>query len=175
MEQILSESLEVNTQEQGFSGRKTAEIVGITYRQLDYWARTDLLVPSLAEARGSGSRRLYSYRDLLELKIIKTLLDAGLKLESVRQAFEYMREHLIEDITTANLVISGKTSVLVRSGDDLIDVLQKGQGVLNVLPLAGVKEEVDARIVELRPVPSSATPQVVSTMQTTVDSVVAGL
>lgn len=140
----------------GFSGRRTAEIVGITYRQLDYWARTDLVKPSLADARGSGSRRLYSYRDLLELKVIKTLLDAGLKLESVRQVFSYMRENLGEDISAANLVISGTTSVLVRSGEELIDVLQQGQGVLNVLPLAGVKEEIDARIVELHPSGHSA-------------------
>ena len=122
-----------------------------TYRQLDYWARTDLVRPSLAEARGSGSRRLYSYRDLLELKVIKTLLDAGLKLESVRKVFTYMREQLGEDISSANLVISGSTSVLVRSGEELIDVLQQGQGVLNVLALAGVKDEIDARILELRP------------------------
>lgn len=135
----------------GFSGRRTAEIVGITYRQLDYWARTDLVKPSLAEARGSGSRRLYSYRDLLELKAIKTLLDAGLKLELVRQVFEYMRENLGSDITSANLVISGNRSVLVRSGEELVDVLRNGQGVLNILPLAGVKEEIDAKIVELRP------------------------
>jgi DNA-binding transcriptional MerR regulator len=147
--------------EQGFSGRKTAEVVGITYRQLDYWARTDLVTPSLAEARGSGSRRLYSYRDLLELKVIKTLLDSGLKLESVRKVFTYMREHLGEDISSANLVISGSTSVLVRSGEELIDVLQQGQGVLNVLPLAGVKEEIDARIVELRPAVTGS-PAVVS-------------
>ncbi len=139
----------------GFSGRKTAEVVGITYRQLDYWARTDLVRPSLAEAHGSGSRRLYSYRDLLELKVIKTLLDAGLKLESVRQVFTYMREQLGEDISSANLVISGKSSVLVRSGEELIDVLQKGQGVLNVLALSGVKDEIDARIVELRPAEES--------------------
>lgn len=135
----------------GFSGRKTAEVVGISYRQLDYWARTDLVTPSLAEARGSGSRRLYSYRDLLELKVIKTLLDSGLKLESVRRVFSYMREQLGEDISSANLVISGSTSVLVRSGEELIDVLQQGQGVLNVLALAGVKDEIDARILELRP------------------------
>lgn len=135
----------------GFSGRKTAEVVGISYRQLDYWARTDLVTPSLAEARGSGSRRLYSYRDLLELKVIKTLLDAGLKLESVRKVFTYMREQLGEDISSANLVISGSTSVLVRSGEELIDVLQQGQGVLNVLALSGVKDEIDARILELRP------------------------
>ena len=139
----------------GFSGRKTAEVVGISYRQLDYWARTDLVRPSLAEARGSGSRRLYSYRDLLELKVIKTLLDAGIKLESVRKVFTYMRDQLGEDISSANLVISGSTSVLVRSGEELVDVLQQGQGVLNVLPLAGVKDEIDARILELRPADGS--------------------
>jgi DNA-binding transcriptional MerR regulator len=136
---------------QGFSGRRTAEIVGISYRQLDYWARTDLVRPSLADAAGSGSRRSYSYRDLLELKVIKELLDAGLKLESVRQVFAYVREQLGEDITSANIVISGKKSVLVNTGEDLIDVLKQGQGVLNVLPLAGVKDEIDARIVELFP------------------------
>lgn len=140
-----------DAQQIGFSGRKTADIVGISYRQLDYWARTDLVRPSLAEARGSGSRRLYSYRDLLELKVIKTLLDAGLKLESVREVFSYMREQLGEDISTANLVISSKSSVLVRSGEELVDVLQKGQGVFNVLALAGVKDEIDTRILELRP------------------------
>lgn len=138
----------------GFSGRRTAEIVGISYRQLDYWARTELVRPSLAEARGSGSRRMYSYRDLLELKVIKTLLDSGIKLELVRRVFTYMRDQLGEDISSANLVINGSTSVLVRSGEELIDVVQHGQGVLNVLPLAGVKDEIDARILELNP-PSS--------------------
>ncbi|MFI5044794.1 MAG: MerR family transcriptional regulator [Acidimicrobiales bacterium] len=138
---------------EGFSGRKAAEIVGISYRQLDYWARTDLVRPSLADASGSGSRRSYSYRDLLELKVIKTLLDAGIKLESVRQVFSFMREQLGEDVSAANLVISGRKSVLVKSGPELIDVLQAGQGVLNVLPLAGVKEEIDARILQLRPTP----------------------
>jgi DNA-binding transcriptional MerR regulator len=148
----LGEGLGPEAAEQiGFSGRRTAEIVGISYRQLDYWARTDLVRPSLAEARGSGSRRLYSYRDLLELKVIKTLLDAGLKLESVRQVFSYLREQLGEDVSSANLVISGRSSVLVRTGEELIDVLNAGQGVLNVLALSNVKDEIDARIVELRP------------------------
>ena len=77
---------------EGFSGREAADIVGITYRQLDYWARTDLIRPSLADAKGSGSRRRYSYKDLVELKMIKTLLDAGQKLERVRAAFEYLRD-----------------------------------------------------------------------------------
>lgn len=134
-----------------FSGKRTAEIVGITYRQLDYWARTDLIRPSVTEATGSGSRRRYSYRDLLELKVVKNLLDAGLKLESVRKVFAYLRDNLGEDIATANLVINGTDSVLVHSGAELIDLVHNGQGVLNVLPLGGVKEELDSAIVELYP------------------------
>jgi DNA-binding transcriptional MerR regulator len=141
-------TLDVN---RGFSGKRTAEIVGITYRQLDYWARTDLIRPSLAEATGSGSRRQYSYNDLLELKVIKSLLDSGIRLEQVRKVFAYLRDNLGADVSTANLVIDGSTSVLVHTGEELIDLLQNGQGVLNVLPLAGVKEEVDAAIVDLFP------------------------
>ena len=81
---------------QGYSGKKAAEIVGITYRQLDYWARTDLVRPSLADANGSGTRRRYSYRDLLELKVVKSLLDAGIRLELVREVFSYLRDQLGE-------------------------------------------------------------------------------
>jgi DNA-binding transcriptional MerR regulator len=142
----------------GFSGQRAAEIVGITYRQLDYWARTDLVRPSLADARGSGSRRLYSYRDLLELKTIKRLLDAGIKLEVVREVFVYLRDNLGEDVSTANLVIQGSRTVLIQNDGELIDLVKKGQGVLNILPLAGVKEEIDARIVELRPADPAASP-----------------
>jgi DNA-binding transcriptional MerR regulator len=135
--------------EQGFSGTKAATIVGITYRQLDYWARTDLIRPSLTDAAGSGSRRLYSYRDLLELRVIKSLLDAGIKLESVRTAFEYLRTHLGTDIASAHLVISG-SDVILCDGEQLIDVMRRGgQGVLNVLAIGGVKDGLDSTIVEL--------------------------
>jgi DNA-binding transcriptional MerR regulator len=135
----------------GFSGKRAAEIVGISYRQLDYWARTDLIRPSVADAAGSGSRRTYSYRDLLELKVVKSLLDSGIKLELVRKVFAYLRDQLGEDVASANLVINGTRSVLVHDGDELIDVLQHGQGVLSVLPLAGVVDEIDSRIVALFP------------------------
>ena len=91
---------------QGFSGKKAAEIVGITYRQIDYWARTDLIRPSSCDAAGSGSRRIYSYRDLLELRVIKTLLDAGIKLESVRDVFKYLRNHVESEIAAAHIVIT---------------------------------------------------------------------
>jgi DNA-binding transcriptional MerR regulator len=139
--------------EEGFSGKRAAEIVNISYRQLDYWARTDLIRPSLADAKGSGSRRRYSYRDLIELRLVKTLLDVGIKLENVREAFKYVREQLGEDLSSAKLVLAGKSAVLVRENDELIDVVSrhKGQGVLNFLDLDDVKGEVDAAIVELFP------------------------
>ena len=143
---------------QSFTGKRTAEIVGITYRQLDYWARTDLVRPSVTDAKGSGSRRRYSYQDLLELKVIKTLLDSGIRLEMVREAFSFLREQLGEDIASANLVINGSKSVVAHSGQELIDILQNGQGVLNILPLAGVKEEIDAAIIELRPTAKATAP-----------------
>ncbi|HEX4902107.1 MAG TPA: MerR family transcriptional regulator [Acidimicrobiales bacterium] len=140
------------TSSEGFSGKRAAEIVGITYRQLDYWARTDLIRPSLADAVGSGSRRRYSYKDLLELKVIKRLLDAGIKLESIREAFEYLRESLGEDVASAHLVIDGTSAVLVR-GSELIDVVNRyqGQGVLNLLPMDGVVQELDSAVAELHP------------------------
>ncbi len=139
------------TIEESYSGKRAAEIVGISYRQLDYWARTELVEPSLRQASGSGSRRRYSYQDLLELKTVKTLLDAGLRLESVREVFGYLRDQLGEDVSSANLVINGRTSVVVHSGEELIELLQQGQGVLNVLPMSGVKGEIDAAIVDLYP------------------------
>ena len=135
--------------EPGYSGTQTASVVGISYRQLDYWARTDLIRPSLSDATGSGSRRRYSYSDLLELKTIKKLLDAGIKLEQVRKVFEYLREHVATDIASAHIVIDGG-SVNLYDGDELIDVLQRGQGVLNVLSIGGVKDELEADLEPIR-------------------------
>ena len=141
----------------GFSGTRAAQIVGITYRQLDYWARTDLVRPSLADASGSGSRRRYSYRDLLELKVIKKLLDAGVRLESVREVFDYVRNQVDTDISSAHIVIDGST-VLLCEGDEWIDVVRHGQGVLQLLPVATVKSEIDQQIVALRPQANGAHP-----------------
>ena len=138
--------------EQGYRGPQVCKIVGITYRQLDYWARTDLLRPSISEAKGSGTQRRYSYTDLLELKVIKSLLDAGVKLPKARTALEYLREHLGEDLATANLVMNGTGSILARNGDELVDILRNGQTVFSVVALSGVQEEVDAAIRDLRPV-----------------------
>ncbi len=131
---------------EGFRGPQVCQIVGITYRQLDYWARTGLLVPSITSAKGSGTQRRYSYRDVVELKVIKQLLDAGLSLPSARKAVVCLRSGLGENVASANLVINGAGSVLAHSGEEIIDVLKGGQGVLNIVPMAGVVSEVDSAI-----------------------------
>ncbi|GAC1542639.1 MAG: MerR family transcriptional regulator [Acidimicrobiales bacterium] len=132
----------------GYRGPQVCSVVGITYRQLDYWARTDLLRPSISEAQGSGTQRRYSYRDLLELKVIKRLLDAGISLQSARRALDVLRQSG-EEVATANLVLNGSQSVLATTGEQIIDLLKGGQGVLNIVPLSGVVSELDAAIHDL--------------------------
>ncbi len=147
----MTESTDVIAPE-GFGGKQVLAIVGITYRQLDHWARTDLLRPSLCDAKGSGSRRRYSYDDVVQLKVIKKLLDGGQALQAVRKVIDRLRVEG-ENVASANLVIVGDSVALARNGEELVDLLRGGQGVLAlVLELAGVKEEVDAAIASLAPV-----------------------
>ena len=146
------------TEEAGYRGPQVCSIVGISYRQLDYWARTGLLRPSLADAKGSGSQRRYSYRDVVELKVIKQLLDAGVNLQQARRAISCLRD-AGEDLGTANLVMAGEGSVLARTGEEIVDLLRGGQGVFNIVPLAGVVDEVDAAILEIAQLQSKAVEQ----------------
>ncbi|MGH9056932.1 MAG: MerR family transcriptional regulator [Acidimicrobiales bacterium] len=132
----------------GYRGPQVCSIVGITYRQLDYWARTGLLQPSINEARGSGSQRLYSYTDLVQLKVIKRLLDSGLSLRAARRAIDCLRSGG-DDLASANLVVDDARSVLARTGDEIIDLLRGGQAVLNIVPLGTVVSELAAAITDL--------------------------
>ncbi|HZD65437.1 MAG TPA: MerR family transcriptional regulator [Acidimicrobiales bacterium] len=141
---------------EGYRGPQVCKLIGITYRQLDYWARTGLLEPSISTARGSGTQRRYSYTNLVELKVIKQLLDGGISLRSARRAIACLRENLGTDLASANLVLGGSGSVLARSGDEVVDLLRGGQGVLNVVPLGGLVEELDSAILALeRPAPAT--------------------
>ncbi len=145
-------------QVEGFSGPQVCAIVGLTYRQLDYWARTGMLTPSLAVAKGSGSKRRYAYRDVVELKVIKQLLDAGLSLQAARRAVDCLREAVGADLSSTQLVLTSTSSVLAHSNGEVIDLLAGGQGVFNIIPMAGVVAALDAEIVALgheRQVPSS--------------------
>jgi DNA-binding transcriptional MerR regulator len=146
--------MDANKAEAGYRGPQVCSIVGITYRQLDYWARTDLLRPSVTEARGSGTQRRYSYADLLQLKVIKRLLDSGISLHSARRAIDCLRSSG-EEVAAANLVIDEGRTVLARSGEEIIDLLKGGQGVLNIVPMAGVVSELQAAILKLGLAPTA--------------------
>jgi DNA-binding transcriptional MerR regulator len=130
----------------GFSGPTVCRLTGVTYRQLDYWARTDLVTPSITPANGSGSKRAYSYADVLEVKVIKSLLNSGLSLARTRQAVECLRNALGADLASSSLVMSDAGSVLAKSDGDLVDLLRGGQGVFNIVPLAGVVAELTTMI-----------------------------
>ena len=132
-----------------YSGKQACEIVGISYRQLDYWDRQGVVCPSLRPAHGSGSQRRYSYRDLVRLRMVKQLLDAGVQLKNARKAIEYLREEEGADWQTASIVLAEGNSILARDGDALIDLVKRGQGVLNIVPIGSVVGEVDDRIVGL--------------------------
>ena len=140
---------DVGRTDEGFRGPQVCTLIGITYRQLDYWARTGLLRPSIADARGSGTQRRYSYHDVLELKVIKQLLDAGISLQRARRAVECMRQGMGGDLAATNLVLVGTSSVLAHSDGEVVDLLKGGQGVLNIVPLSGVVEELNADILRI--------------------------
>ena len=134
----------------GFSGPMVCRLTSVTYRQLDYWARTGLVTPSIRSAQGSGSKREYSYSDLLEVKVIKSLLSSGVALARARQAVECLRNSLGANLASSSLVLSDAGSVLARDEDALVDLLRGGQGVFNIVPLANVVAELTTTIRQSR-------------------------
>ena len=131
------------TEDRGYRAPDVVRIVGVTYRQLDYWARTDLVTPSVQDAQGSGSQRLYGFRDLVLLRSIRDLLDTGVSLQKVRVALEFLRENLKESPEGMTLVSDGSTILACSSDSEIIDALKQGQGSMFTLPVAKVWTEVE--------------------------------
>ncbi len=136
----------------GFRAPQVCKLVGITYRQLDYWARTDLIRPSLQHAHGSGSQRLYSFTDVVQLKVIKRLLDAGMSLKRIRQATEILREQLSSDqpLVDVTLLSDGASIYAAHSADEVVDVFRRGQGVFGIA-VGPVQEELEGDVHRLFP------------------------
>ena len=132
----------------GFRGPTACSAAGITYRQLDYWARTGLVEPTVRSATGSGTQRLYSFKDILLLKIIKRLLDAGVSLQQIRIAIDHLRARGTDDLTQVTLMSDGASVYECRSADEVIDLLQGGQGVFGIA-IGGVWKEIEGSLHEL--------------------------
>jgi DNA-binding transcriptional MerR regulator len=132
----------------GYRGPTACNTAGITYRQLDYWARTGLVEPSVRGARGSGSQRLYSFRDILVLKVVKRLLDTGISLQQIRAAVHHLRDRGTHDLAQVTLMSDGVSVYECTSPDEVVDLLAGGQGVFGIA-LGRVWQEVEGNLAEL--------------------------
>lgn len=132
----------------GFRGPTACQVAGITYRQLDYWARTGLVVPEIRDASGSGTQRLYSFRDLLLLKVIRRLLSAGISLRQIRAAVEHLRSRGVDDLTEVTLMSDGSSVFECTSEHEVIDLLKGGQGMF-AIDLGGVWRGIEGSLTDL--------------------------
>ena len=135
-------------EEVGYRGPTACGAAGITYRQLDYWARTGLVEPSVRPASGSGSQRLYGFRDILVLKVVKRLLDSGVSLQQIRSAVVHLRERGVEDLARITLMSDGASVYECTSADEVVDLVQGGQGVFGIA-VGRVLREVEGSLAAL--------------------------
>ncbi|MCI1641149.1 MAG: MerR family transcriptional regulator [Actinomyces sp.] len=157
---LFGDPLEGLDEEQtGYRGPVACAVTGITYRQLDYWARTGLLEPSVRAARGSGSQRLYSFKDLLVLRVVKKLLDAGVSLQQVRTAVRQLQDRGVDDLASITLMSDGASVYECTSTDEVIDLLQGGQGVFGIA-VGRVWREIEGSLAELPIEQAEAAPMV---------------
>jgi DNA-binding transcriptional MerR regulator len=145
---LFGEEPAASPAEAGYRGPTACTAAGITYRQLDYWARTGLVEPSVRAASGSGSQRLYGFRDILALRIVKSLLDTGISLQQIRTAVAYVREHGDADLAQVTLMSDGASVYACTSPDEVVDLLQGGQGVFGIA-LGRIWQEVEGTLADL--------------------------
>jgi DNA-binding transcriptional MerR regulator len=145
---LFDDDLPMLPDDMGYRGPTASAAAGITYRQLDYWARTGLVEPSIRSAHGSGSQRLYSFRDILVLKVVKRLLDTGVSLQNIRSAVAHLRERGVEDLAQITLMSDGASVYECTSADEVVDLVQGGQGVFGIA-VGRVWREVEGSLAEL--------------------------
>jgi DNA-binding transcriptional MerR regulator len=129
---LFTDDLPELREDTGYRGPTACRAAGITYRQLDYWARTGLVEPSVRSATGSGTQRLYGFRDILVLKVVKRLLDSGVSLQQIRVAISHLRERGVEDLSRITLMSDGASVYQCTSAEEIIDLVQGGQGVFGI-------------------------------------------
>jgi DNA-binding transcriptional MerR regulator len=145
---LFGDDLTAHPENVGYRGPTACAAAGITYRQLDYWARTALVEPSVRAAHGSGSQRLYSFRDILVLKVVKRLLDTGISLQQIRAAVNHLRDRGTSDLARLTLMSDGVSVYECASADEVVDLLAGGQGVFGIA-LGRIWQEVDGTLAEL--------------------------
>lgn len=145
---LFGEDLSDHDASTGYRGPTACRAAGITYRQLDYWARTGLVEPTVRPATGSGTHRLYSFRDILVLKVVKRLLDTGVSLQQIRTAVAQLRDHGVDELSEITLMSDGASVYECTSADEVYDLVQGGQGVFGIA-VGRVWREVEGSLAEL--------------------------
>ncbi len=145
---LFDDDLPELSEDTGYRGPTACKAAGITYRQLDYWARTGLIEPSVRSATGSGTQRLYGFRDILVLKVVKRLLDTGVSLQQIRVAIQHLRDRGVEDLAQITLMSDGATVYECTSADEVIDLVQGGQGVFGIA-IGRVWREIEGSLAAL--------------------------
>ncbi len=145
---LFTDDLPELDEEVGYRGPTACRAAGITYRQLDYWARTGLVEPSVRTATGSGSQRLYGFRDILVLKVVKRLLNTGVSLQQIRAAISHLRDRGVDDLAQITLMSDGASVYECTSADEVIDLVQGGQGVFGIA-VGRVWREVEGELSQL--------------------------
>jgi DNA-binding transcriptional MerR regulator len=151
---LFTDGLPEHDADSGYRGTVAAKAAGISYRQLDYWARTELVEPTIRGAAGSGSQRLYGFRDILVLKLVKRLLDTGISLQQIRTAVNQLREAGVSDLAQTTLMSDGASVYLCTSDDEVIDLVSRGQGVFGIA-VGKVLREVESSLVEIDSTPAA--------------------
>ncbi len=145
---LFEDDVQAHPEDVGYRGPVACSAAGITYRQLDYWARTGLVEPSVRPATGSGTQRLYGFRDILVLKVVKRLLDTGVSLQQIRTAVQYLRDRGIQDLAGITLMSDGASVYECTSADEVVDLVQGGQGVFGIA-VGRVWREVEGSLAAL--------------------------
>ncbi len=145
---LFDDDLPDLSEDTGYRGPTACKAAGITYRQLDYWARTGLVEPSVRGATGSGTQRLYGFRDILVLKVVKRLLDTGVSLHQIRIAIEHLRNRGVDDLAQITLMSDGASVYECTSADEVIDLVQGGQGVFGIA-VGRVWREIEGSLAQL--------------------------
>jgi DNA-binding transcriptional MerR regulator len=155
-ELLFTDGLPELDDEHGYRGQTAATAAGISYRQLDYWARTGLVEPTIRNA--AGSQRLYGFRDILVLKLVKRLLDTGISLQQIRVAVEQLRSSGVNDLAQTTLMSDGASVYLCTSNDEVIDLVSRGQGVFGIA-VGKVLREVESTLVSAETVDATVDPR----------------
>ncbi|NMM99716.1 transcriptional regulator [Bifidobacterium sp. DSM 109958] len=141
----LFEVSDAQDAKRGYRGTVASKVAGITYRQLDYWARKQIVEPSINPSHGSGSRRLYSFKDVVILAVSKRLLDAGVNLQNVTTAIGFLTQRTAAQLENVTIMCDGDEVHECTTNEQVIELVHSGKAVFGV-SVGSLWHQIDAAL-----------------------------